>query len=65
MVAPSKADLLEIIKKEWAKLSDLPGMFGAEIAMQPFDDTSIKDVVRHRAHWIDLFPGWLDGSFTS
>jgi hypothetical protein len=22
------------------------------------DDTSIKDVIAHRAHWIDLFLGW-------
>lgn len=22
------------------------------------DDTSIKDIIAHRAHWIDLFLGW-------
>jgi hypothetical protein len=29
--------------------------------VRPFDDdTSIKDVLAHRAHWIGLFFQWLD-----
>ena len=58
MAATSKADLLKITEKEWAKLSDLLGGIRAETAMQPGDGPSIKDVVGHRAHWIDLFLGW-------
>jgi len=58
MAATTKADLIAVTQKEWAKLSKLVGMVDATAAMKPVDGTSIKDVIGHRAHWIDLFLGW-------
>ncbi|MEM7289227.1 MAG: ClbS/DfsB family four-helix bundle protein [Pseudomonadota bacterium] len=59
MAANSKSDLLEITVKEFNKLNKLIDSIGAELAMEKRDEnTSIKDVVAHRAHWIDLFLGW-------
>jgi len=59
MAAQSKSELLEITLKEFAKLEKTVGPITAEIAMRKDDDdTSVKDVVAHRAHWIDLFRGW-------
>ncbi|MEM8539654.1 MAG: ClbS/DfsB family four-helix bundle protein [Pseudomonadota bacterium] len=59
MAAKSKSDLLEITVKEFNKLNKLIDSIGAELAMEKRDEnTSIKDVVAHRAHWIDLFLGW-------
>ena len=56
--ATSKDELIAVTEKEFAKLSkllDLP----EEFAVQKDDeDTSIKDVIGHRAHWIELFLGW-------
>ena len=59
MAATSKSELLEITRKEFDKLSKLIGTIEASAAMKKDgDDTSIKDIVAHRAHWIDLFLGW-------
>jgi len=59
MAATCKSDLLEITEKEFAKLSKLIAWVDTQTAMKKDDeDTSIKDVIAHRAHWIDLFMGW-------
>ena len=59
MAAKSKLELLEVTEKEFEKLAKLIGPIDARTALRKGDeDTSIKDVVAHRAHWIDLFLGW-------
>ncbi len=59
MAAENKTDLLTIHRKEFTKLSNLMDALSAEVAMKKDEeDTSIKDVVAHRAHWIGLFLGW-------
>ena len=59
MAAKSKSDLLEITVKEFNKFNKLIDSIDAEVAMKKRDEnTSIKDVVAHRAHWIGLFLGW-------
>ena len=45
--------------KEFAKLDALIDELSAAQANRKHeDDTSIKDVIGHRAHWITLFLGW-------
>lgn len=57
--ATTKSDLLSVTEKEFAKLRTILARVPREIALTPDDaDTSIKDVVGHRAHWIELFLGW-------
>ncbi|TCV75742.1 ClbS/DfsB family four-helix bundle protein [Neorhizobium sp. S3-V5DH] len=57
--AAAKPQLKEITVEEYAKLRSLIDRIGEEQAMRKReDDTSIKDVVAHRAHWIELFLGW-------
>lgn len=57
--ATTKADLLAVTAREYDKLSALIADLDADLAMRPFEDGwSIKDVLAHRAHWIDLFLGW-------
>ena len=59
MAAKSKSELLDVAQKEFRKLAKLIDSIDANTAMRKgVDDTSIKDVVAHRAHWIDLFLGW-------
>ena len=59
MAAQSKSELLDIAQKEFGKLTKLIDSIDANTAMKKRDeDTSIKDVVAHRAHWIELFLGW-------
>ncbi len=59
MVATSKAELLEVARKEFDKLRKLiDGVDEAVALVKDDDDTSIKDLIGHRAHWIDLFLGW-------
>lgn len=59
MAAKSKTQLLEITNKEFGKLAKLMEAIQPSIAMTKYEeDTSIKDVIAHRAHWIDLFLGW-------
>jgi len=59
MAAKSKPDLLAITHKEFGKLAALIDTVDADAAMKKRDgDVSIKDVIAHRAHWIDLFLGW-------
>ena len=55
----NKDELLLVSRKEFEKLEKLIGTVSAASAViKDDDDTSIKDVVAHRAHWIDLFLGW-------
>ncbi len=59
MAAQSKSELLEITRKEFGKLTKLIETIDADAAMRKRDeDTSVKDIIAHRAHWIDLFLGW-------
>lgn len=57
--ATTKADLLAVASKEYDKLERLIGDVPPAVAdAKDADDTSIRDVVAHRAHWIELFLGW-------
>lgn len=59
MAAENKNDLLEVTHKEFDKLRQLiQSIDEAKALAKDEDDTSIKDVVAHRAHWIGLFLGW-------
>lgn len=59
MAAKSKSELREVAEKEFGKLMKIVGSIDAAVALKKRDeDTSIKDVIAHRAHWIDLFLGW-------
>lgn len=59
MAATDKAGLLDITGLEWLKLAALIDRIEDDVALaKDADDTSIKDVIAHRAHWIDLFLGW-------
>lgn len=59
MAAKTKTDLMAITQKEFGKLTKLIACIDASTAMKKReDDTSIKDVIAHRAHWIELFLGW-------
>jgi len=51
--------LLDVTEREFAKLDRLiDGLTSEQAVEKHADDTSIKDVVGHRAHWILLFLGW-------
>ena len=59
MPATTKADLLTVTDKEHAKLTKLLEDIPPDLALRGFEEGwSIKDVIAHRAHWIDLFLGW-------
>lgn len=59
MAAQNKDELLAVSKKEFEKLEKLTGSIDPPSALIKDDeDTSIKDIVAHRAHWIDLFLSW-------
>ncbi len=59
MPAKNKDELLAVSQKEFGKLEKLTGSIDPPSALIKDDeDTSIKDIVAHRAHWIDLFLGW-------
>ena len=59
--ATTKAELLAVTERDWAKLAALMASVPDRRALCPVDgETSIRDVVAHRAHWIDLFFQWLD-----
>ena len=63
MAATTKDALLHVTDAEWAKLSALLASIPHAAVLQPDDEgTTIKDIVGHRAHWIDLFlGGYHDG----
>lgn len=57
--ATTRTDLLARTGADYDKLRRLIDPIPANIALRKRDeDTSIKDVIGHRAHWIDLFLGW-------
>jgi hypothetical protein len=59
MPAQSKHELLEVTHKEWAKLTDVLDAFPAMLRLEKdADGISPKDIVGHRAHWIELFLRW-------
>lgn len=59
MAAEHRSELLDVTRKEFLKLEKLIEAINSDTAMRKReDDTSIKDVIAHRAHWIDLFLGW-------
>ena len=59
MPASTKAELIETTEREFNKLIALVDPIEeADALIKDEDDTSIKDVVSHRAHWIELFLGW-------
>src|SRR6056297_3644710 len=57
--ATTRADLIAVTEKDYAKLERLiAGIPAAQAMRKRAEETSIKDVIAHRAHWIDLFLGW-------
>lgn len=58
--ATTRADLIAVTETEWAKLARLldtvPDSLAAE---KDAEETSITDILAHRAHWIGLFFKWL------
>jgi len=59
MAAQSKRELLEITGREWDKLADALASVPAMIRLEKDSDgISPKDIVGHRAHWIELFLKW-------
>ena len=59
MAATSQDALLHVTDAEWSKLSTLLASIPQAAVLHPdADGTTIKDIVGHRAHWIDLFLGW-------
>ncbi len=59
MPATNKDELLAVTEKEFAKIKTLLTKVTHDVAMEKREeDTSIKDVIAHRAHWITLFLGW-------
>lgn len=59
--ATTKADLIAVTEKDWAKLEKLLADVPPDLAgVKDADGTSIKDILTHRAHWIGLFFQWLE-----
>ena len=58
MACINKKDLISLTVKEYAKLTKLIAPLDERQANQDVEGTSVKDVIGHRAHWIDLFLGW-------
>lgn len=59
--ATTQADLLSAHDTQWQKLETLLDQVPDALAEgKDADDTSIKDIVTHRAHWIGLFFQWLE-----
>lgn len=62
--AASKDDLLNVTRKEFARLQRVIDGFPGGLRLEPdAEETSPKDVIAHRTHWITLFLGWYrDGA---
>lgn len=57
--ATNRADLVNVTKKEFTKLTGLLADVDEDLAKRPFEDgVSIKDVIGHRAHWTGMFFAW-------
>ncbi len=61
MAATDKAQLLALTTQDFAKLETRLDGVDADHALLPHpqDGVTIKDTAVHRAHWIDLFLGWV------
>lgn len=61
MAATNRDDLLAVADKEFGKLTKLLDQVDPDHALvRDDDDVSIKDIVGHRAHWVELYFGWLE-----
>ena len=61
MPAMTRNELIDVTEKEYRKLESLlAGVRRAEALAKDDEGISIKDIVAHRAHWIDLFFGWYE-----
>ncbi|MEM8988078.1 MAG: ClbS/DfsB family four-helix bundle protein [Pseudomonadota bacterium] len=60
MAVQTKADLLALDEKDFAKLKALLSDIDEKTALTPHPDdgVTIKDTVLHRAHWLGLFLKW-------
>ncbi|GFE52345.1 hypothetical protein So717_40980 [Roseobacter cerasinus] len=59
MAATTRDELIAITRKEYDKLAKLiTQVTEAQALIKDADDTSIKDVIAHRAHWVELFLAW-------
>ena len=57
--AVNREELRDVATKEFDRLTRLLDDVDDELALAKDDeDTSVKDLVAHRAHWIGLFLGW-------
>ncbi|MEM6559231.1 MAG: ClbS/DfsB family four-helix bundle protein [Myxococcota bacterium] len=57
--ATSKKELIAACEKEYDLLQACLEPVDDKLAMKTYEDeTSIRDVIVHRAHWIDLFLKW-------
>ncbi|MEL6878803.1 MAG: ClbS/DfsB family four-helix bundle protein [Pseudomonadota bacterium] len=63
MAAKNREELLAIHDKEYAKLIKLLDGLNEDAASWSTvdDDTRVKDILAHRAHWIGLFFTWYEG----
>ncbi|WP_224823872.1 ClbS/DfsB family four-helix bundle protein [Cognatishimia sp. MH4019] len=58
--ATTKTDLLSVLESEWGKLSNCLAQVSEDVALAPDDaGATIKDVLGHRAAWIELYLGWV------
>ena len=61
MPATTKSELIDVTTREFLKLEKLlASVHRGEALARNDEGVSIKDVVAHRAHWIDLFFGWYE-----
>jgi hypothetical protein len=58
MACTNRTDLIDLTLKKYAKLTKLIAPLDETQANLSIEGTSIKGVISHRAHWIDLFLGW-------
>ncbi|WP_299674418.1 ClbS/DfsB family four-helix bundle protein [uncultured Roseobacter sp.] len=59
MAATTREELIRITQKDYDKLIKLiEPLSESQTLIKDDGDTSIKDVIAHRAHWIELFLGW-------
>jgi hypothetical protein len=59
MAAKNKDELLAVTEREFSKLIAVVDGISEKAATKKRDEnTSLKDVIGHRAHWIELFLGW-------
>ena len=57
----NKTDLIERTKADYTKLLALIEDIPSDLAMRKnAEGISIKDIIGHRAHWIDLFLTWYE-----